>query len=108
MAHYMIQVSYTSDAVSDMVNNPQDRGAVVRALVEGLGGKIEAFYFAFGDHDVVVIAELPDNVTMAALSMAVGASGALKALKTTVLISMASSMEAMKKAGRIGYQPPGR
>ena len=108
MAHYMIQVSYTSDAVSDMVNNPQDRGAVVRALVEGLGGKIEAFYFAFGDHDVVVIAELPDNVTMAALSMAVGASGALKALKTTVRISMDEAVEAMKKAGRIGYQPPGR
>ena len=84
MARYMVQFSYNSDTVSDLVKNPQDRAAVVRGLAERWGGKLEAYYFTFGDYDGVAIAEVPDNVTMAAISMAVTASGAFKAFKTTV------------------------
>ncbi len=107
MARYMIQASYTSQGISDLVKNPQDRAAAVRPLVEGLGGKLESFDYALGDYDAVLIAELPDNVSMVAISMAVGASGAIRSLKTTVLIPVNEAVEAMRKAGTAGYRPPG-
>ena len=90
-----------------MIRNPQDRAAAVRPVVENLGGKLISLDYAFGDYDVVAIIEAPDNVTMAALAMAVGAGGALKDFKTTVLLSMEEAMEAMRKAGGAGYRPPG-
>ena len=90
-----------------MIRNPQDRAAAVRPVVESLGGKLISFDYAFGDYDVVAIIEAPDNVTMAALAMAVGAGGALKDFKTTVLLSMEEAMEAMRKAAGAGYRPPG-
>ena len=68
---------------------------------------MESLYYAFGDSDVVAIFELPDNVTMAALSMVAGASGALSNLKTTVLIPITEGVEAARKVGTIGYRPPG-
>jgi uncharacterized protein with GYD domain len=77
-------------------------------MIERLGGKLESVDFAFGEYDVVAIVELPDNVTMAALSMATGASGAVGEFKTTVLIPMDEAVEAMRKAGTVGYRPPGR
>ena len=107
MARYLIQVSYTTQGISDLVKNPQDRAAAVRPLFEGLGGRLESFDYAFGDYDAVLIAELPDNVSMVALSMAVSASGAIGSLKTTVLIPMNEAVEAMRKAGTAGYRPPG-
>ena len=106
MARFMVQFSYGSEAVSNMVQNPQDRAAVVRRLVEGWGGKLESFYFSFGDYDGVAIAEAPDNVTMAALSMAITSTGSFSAFKTTVLIPMDEAVEAMKKAGTLDYRPP--
>lgn len=106
MARYMIQFSYTSDAIQNLVRNPHDRAAVVRGLAERWGGSLEAFYYTFGDYDGVAIAEVPDNVTMAAISMAVASSGAFKTFKTTVLIPMDEAVEAMRKAGTVGYTPP--
>ena len=107
MARYLVQVSYTTQGISELVKNPQDRAASVRPLFEGLGGKLESFDYAFGDYDVVLIAELPDNVSMVALSMAVGASGAVRSLKTTVLVPVDEAVEAMRKAGAVVYRPPG-
>lgn len=106
MARYLIQFSYTPEAIQNMVKNPQDRAAVVRGMAERWGGNVEAFYYTFGDYDGVAITEVPDNITMTAISMAIAASGAFKTFKTTVLISMDEAVEAMKKAGTIGYQPP--
>ena len=67
---------------------------------------MEAFYFAFGEDDVLLIAELPDNVSAAALSMAVSAAGALKSFTTTVLMTAEEALEAMRKAGGVAYRPP--
>ena len=108
MARYLVQVSYTREAISELVKNPQDREAAVRPVVESLGGKLEAFYFSFGDYDVVAIAELPDNVTMAALSMAISSGGALSSVNTTTLLTMEEGVAAMKKAASIHINPPGR
>ena len=108
MARFMVQFSYNPQSVSDLVENPQDRAAVVRGLAERWGGKLESFYFTFGDYDGLAIVEIPDNVTMAAISMAVTSSGAFKAFKTTVLIPMDEAVEAMRKASTVEYQTPGR
>ena len=107
MARYLLQASYASQTVSAMVNIPEDRSAVARSIIERLGGRLESFDFAFGDYDAVAIAEFPDKVSVAALSMALGASGSFTTVKTTVLISMDEAMEAMRKAGTVGYRPPG-
>ncbi len=107
MAQYLLQAAYTAQGVSGLIKSPEDRSAVIRQLVESAGGRMESLYYAFGDYDVVAILELPDNATMAALSMAVGASGAVTNLKTTVLLPISEGVEAARKAGSIGYRPPG-
>ena len=103
----MIQASYTQQGLAGPVKNPEDRTAVVGALLEGKGGKLESIDHAFGEFDVVGICELPDNTSMAAFSMAVGASGAVTNLKTTVLIPASEGTEAARRAGSIAYRPPG-
>ena len=107
MAHYLIQASYTSGAISDLVKNSQNRADAIRPVIEKAGGRLEAFYYAFGDYDIVAIFEMPDNAGAAAISMAVSAGGALSSLKTTVLMDVNESMDAMRKAGGAGYRPPG-
>lgn len=104
MPHYLIQVSYNESALQALVKNPQDRTEAVRPAVESLGGKIKESYFAFGDYDVVVITEMPDNVAASALSIAFAAGGACKTVKTTPLMTSAEAVEAFKKASRTGYR----
>ena len=108
MAKYLFQGSYTSEAWAAQVQNPQNRLDVVRPVIERLGGRIECAYLAFGEYDVVLIVEMPDNVSMAAFSLAAAAGGAVKAVKTTPLMTIEEGIEAMKKAGGAGYRPPGR
>jgi uncharacterized protein with GYD domain len=107
MAHYLVQASYTPESWAALVKNPQDRNEIVRPIIERLGGRLDQFYLAFGANDVVGIIELPDNVSAAALSLAVSSSGAMKSLQTTPLMTMKEGIEAMKKAGNVDYQPPG-
>lgn len=106
MPAYMIQASYSSGATASMIKNPQDRSAVVSKMIKAAGGKLSGFWLSFGDYDLVAIAEMPDNITAAALAMAIGSSGAMSAYKTTPLMTPAESMEAMKKASEVGYKPP--
>ena len=88
-----------------MVKNPQNRSAAVKGVIEKLGGSIEGFWLAFGDHDVVGVIDMPDNVSAAAFSMAIGAGGACTGIKTTPLLTIEDGMAAMKKAGTSGYKP---
>ena len=106
MAHYLIEASYTSAGISSLIKSPENRAEAVRPIIEKMGGKLEAFYFALGDNDVIALAEMPDNASMAAFSMAASATGAVS-IKTTPLISMEEAMEALRKAGGTGYRPPG-
>jgi uncharacterized protein with GYD domain len=106
MPYYLVQAAYTPEAWGAMVKNPQDRIAAVRPAVESVGGKIDAGYIAFGEYDFVAIAEFPDNAAAAAFSVATSSRGALKAIKTTPLLTMAEAQDAMKKAGSVQYEPP--
>ena len=108
MARYLFQASFTSEAWAAQVKNPQNRIEALRPVIEGLGGSLESFYYAFGEYDVVAIAEMPDNVSAAAFSLAASAGGALKAVKTTPLMTIEEGIEAMRKAAGAGYRPPGR
>lgn len=106
MAFYMIQGSYTPQAVASMIKSPQDRAAAVRPMIERAGGKLHGLWFAFGEFDIVAIAEMPDNVSATAISMAIGASGAMSSYRSTPLMTAAEAVEAMKKAAAAGYQAP--
>jgi len=105
MASYLFQISYSADAWAAMIKHPQDRVQAVSKVVEKLGGKVGAFWMAFGDYDLIGVLEMPDNVSAAAFAVAVAAGGACKNVKTTPLLSVAEGMEAMKKAGTSGYTP---
>ena len=91
-----------------MVSSPEDRSGVLTSLAEGAGGKVITFDYCFGEFDVVVILEMPNDTTMASLSMAIGASGAVTNLRTTVLIPAADGFAAAQKAKEISYRPPGK
>ena len=106
MPCYLVQASYTAPAVGAMIKNPQDRAAVVAPMMEKMGGKLHGFWFTFGEYDIVAIVETPDAVSAAAISMAIGSSGAMSAYRTTPLLTSADATEAMKKASGVGYQAP--
>ena len=107
MPHYLVQAAYTPEAWATLVKNPQDRIKAIAPAIERLGGKVQDGYLAFGDYDIVVICEFPDNVTAAAFSAAASAGGSVKAFKTTPLMNMAEAVKAMKKASTSSYEPPG-
>ena len=106
MARYLTQVSYTPEAMAKLVNNPQDRGSLITELIERLGGHVETFDFCFGEYHVATILEFPNDETMEAISMAIYASGAIKDIRITVLITMEDAVRAMRRAQASGYEPP--
>jgi uncharacterized protein with GYD domain len=106
MAKYLFEASYTVEGAKGLAREGgTGRRAAIAKMTESLGGKLEAFYYAFGDVDAYVIVDLPDNTTAAAIALAVNESGAA-AVKTVVLIPP----EDMDKAGKktVDYRPPGR
>ena len=107
MALYLSRFSYTTEAMKGLLDQPQDRSAAAREVAESLGGKLLGFWYAFGEFDGVFLMEAPDNASAAALAMAVGASGALSDIETTVLIDMDEAQDAMRKAAAATYRPPG-
>ena len=107
MAYYLLQAAYTGDAWGTQIKGPQNVIDRVRPAIEGLGGKIESAFYAFGEYDVIAIVQFPDNVSAGAFSVAGAAGGAIKSIKTTPLMTVEEGMEMMRKAGGAGYRPPG-
>lgn len=106
MAKYLVEARYTAEGAKGLAREGgTGRRAAAAKAVEGLGGKVESFYYAFGDVDAYVIFDVPDNVSAAALSLAVGQSGGINT-KTVVLITP----EEMDQAGKrtVDFRPPGR
>jgi uncharacterized protein with GYD domain len=106
MPLFLSQVAYNQEGWQALVSNPQNRQDVIRAVVEKLGGRLINGYLSFGDYDVVLISELPDNVSAAALAIAAAAGGAVRSMKTTPLLEAAESLEALRKAAASGYRAP--
>lgn len=108
MPLYMYQAAYTSQSWAAQLKNPQNRIETVgRQACEAVGGKMIGGWYCFGDYDFVLIADVPDNESMSAIALAVAAGGALKSGKTTVLMSGAQAVEAMKKTAAVtkNYRP---
>lgn len=105
MPKYLASFDYSAAGTQGLLKDGgSQREKAVTAAVKAVGGKVEAFYFAFGQADAILILDLPDNVTAAALSLVVSASGA-GALKTTPLLSPKDIDAAVKL--KINYRAPG-
>jgi uncharacterized protein with GYD domain len=105
MPKYLTVASYTAEGAKGLLKEGGTaRRAAVEKLMKSLGGRLEAFYFAFGDSDAYIITDGPDNATTAALSLTVSASGALRT-KTVVLLTPEEIDQAAKKT--VKYRPPG-
>ena len=105
MPKYLLQVGYTPESFAAQIKNPQNRVQAVTPAIEKLGGKVETAYYTFGKYDIVVILEFPDNTAAAAFAISVAAGGALRALKTTPLMTIDEGIKALKAAGGTGYKP---
>lgn len=107
MAKYVILFGFTGETAKRFVAQPSDRAAVVRGLVESAGGSMESYYWMFGQYDGLVIFELPDSKSAAALSLAVTGSGAFSRFETHELIEPGDLAQIAERAQQISYQPPG-
>lgn len=105
MPVYLHQVAYSREGWQALLAQPQDRVEAVRPAVEKLGGKIRNAWFAFGEYDIVLITEMPDNVSAAAIAIAFAGGGACKSVQTTPLMSAEEAVQAMRKATEAGYHP---
>ena len=107
MPLYLSKFSYTPETWARLIRKPEDRRKAAQNYIEAVGGKLHGFWYAFGTHDGFTLWEAPDNVSMAAVSLAIGAGGALKSLETTVLLTVEETMAALTKASQVQYRPPG-
>lgn len=106
MAKYLLQVSYTADGAKGLLKDGgSKRRQVADQAVKSAGGSMEAFYFAFGDTDAVVIMDAPDHASVAAAALAINASGSVSC-KTTVLLTPEEIDQATKKS--VTYRAPGQ
>jgi len=105
MPKFMVKVSYTTDGTRGLLKEGgTGRRAAVQKLIEGVGGKVEAFYYAYGEDDAYLIIDVPDATSGLAVSLAVNASGAVRA-STIPLITPEELDAASKKS--VSYRAPG-
>ena len=107
MATYLTRFSYTPETWAKLIKNPEDRRAAAKQYIEAVGGKLHGFWYGFGEHDGYNLWEAPDNVSMAAVALAIAGGGALSSFETTVLLTVDETLDALRKAEQIRYRPPG-
>ncbi len=107
MSLYLSKFNYSPDTWARLISHPEDRTKAAQSYIESVGGKLHGFWYAFGTHDGYSLWEAPDNVSMAAVALAINGGGALSSLETTVLLTVAEAMEAMHKAEQVQYRAPG-
>ena len=107
MPLYLSKFSYTPETWARLISKPEDRRDAAQTYIESVGGKLHGFFYAFGEHDGYTLWEAPDNVSMAAVALAIGGGGALSSLETTVLLTVDETIEALRKADQVRYRAPG-
>ncbi len=107
MPLYLSKFSYTPETWGRLIGNPEDRRTAAQSYIESVGGQLQGFWYAFGEHDAYTLWEAPDNVSMAAVALAISGGGALSSLETTVLLTVDETMEALRKAQLVQYRAPG-
>jgi uncharacterized protein with GYD domain len=107
MPLYLTKFSYTPETWARLIAGPEDRRKAAQSYIESVGGKLHGFWYAFGAHDGYNLWEAPDNVSMAAVVLAISAGGALSSLETTVLLTVEEMMTALPRAEQVRYRAPG-
>ena len=107
MPMYLTRFSYTPETWGRLVEHPEDRRAAATRYIESVGGKLHGFWYAFGDYDAYALYEAPDNVAMAANSLAITSGGALSSLETIALLTVEETLAALQQAAAITSRPPG-
>ena len=107
MPLYLTKFSYTPETWARLIGNPEDRRKAAQLYIESVGGKLHGFWYAFGAHDGYTLWEAPDNVSMAAVALAIAAGGALSSFETTVLLTVDETLDALRRAKQVGYRAPG-
>ena len=109
MPTFITYVSYTQEAVKGMLTKPSDRTPGIRGLVEAVGGKLIAAYMTTGSNDLVIVSEVPDGSDVAAVELAIIASGAIAKVETVRAWTLPEFKEIMERGGRVaaGFKPPG-
>ena len=106
MGKYLVEASYAPGGVQGLLKEGgTSRRAAIDRMVKGLGGTVEAFYFAFGERDVVAIVDMPDDASVSAMALQISATGTVK-IRTTVLITPETVDEAVRKP--VNYRPAGQ
>ena len=110
MPKYVVLFSLKDEALARFIENPEDRRGPVSKLAEAAGGKLESYYWMFGQYDGLAIFEVPDSATMASIALAVTSTGALKHVETHELIAADDLVGILRKAQmlRPSYRPPGQ
>ena len=104
---YLTRFSYTPETWERLAKHPEDRREAARAYIESVGGKLHGFWYAFGAYDGYNLWEAPDNVSMAAVAIAIGGGGALSKIETTGLLTVDKTLAALERAETIRNRPPG-
>ena len=107
MPLYLTKFSYTAETWASLIKTPEDRREAAESYIDSVGGKLHGFWYAFGQDDAYALLEAPDNVSMAAVALAITGGGALSSLETTVLLTVEETMDALRKAEQVQYRPPG-
>ena len=107
MALYMVRFGYTPETWAKLVKNPENREEKVRQMLEESGATLEHIWYAFGEDDGFALISAPDNITAAAISLAITSTGAFASFKTSVLLTQEETIEALEKAASVAYSAPG-
>ena len=107
MPMYLTRFSYTPETWARLIQNPEDRRTAAQQYIESVGGKLHGFWYALGEYDGYNLWEAPDNVSMAAVAIAIGSGGALSSIETTVLLTVEETLEALGRVSSVGYRQPG-
>jgi uncharacterized protein with GYD domain len=107
MTFYLTRFSYTPETWDRLMKKPEDRREAARKYIESAGGKLHGFWYAFGAYDGYTLWEAPDDVSMAAVAIAISGGGALSKLETTRLFTVEETLDALGRAQAVTYRPPG-
>ena len=107
MAHFLVQFSYAQGSIRGLVERSDvDHAAQASAMIASLGAKLLGYWYAFGPFDGVALLEAPDNSVATSIAMAIGGTGEVRRLETTVLLTMEEAQKAMRNAAQATHLPP--
>ncbi len=107
MAMYLVKFTHTPQTWARLLANPEDRRGALEPIFDAVGGKLHGYWYAFGDADGYLLAELPEDVTAASTLIKAVSSGAFASFSTTKLLTVEETLEALRQGGGVEYRAPG-